>query len=330
MEPTDDVVATKLDSESDLSRDFYNPLIAKVAHAAEGHFNYNNTYSGTDLFDNGFREIQCIAQAGLAFLKHRASFYNMPDIRAFREIANAGVGSMEYQLITSADHEFVGIVEAVMAAPKHEYNFEPMHICEHRCFPGASVTMYEQMSLLSIDDVVFQDMVDSAEAFSTTCRCQGEYGNARRWSYCCLSYESSINSATMDVTVSRDVPRAVALMHQTTNGLDTIDQLYFQSIAEAGVAYSEYSNNYNLMSDELVLAFLDIARAGLSSLIYTPPFPYFIKFPAELRIQVFHDYLLGEREGGRLSKCQHKDVWGNRCCVWEYPDVLIACDNQNP
>jgi hypothetical protein len=42
-----------------------------------------------------------------------------------------------------------------------------------------------------------------------------------------------------------------------------------------------------------------------------------------------HEYLLLEREAGRLSMVQHYDEFNNPCCKWEYPDVLIACDNQN-
>lgn len=57
-------------------------------------------------------------------------------------------------------------------------------------------------------------------------------------------------------------------------------------------------------------------------------FKKFLELPPELRAHVIHEYLKLEREAGRLSKHVHHDAWGNRCCVWDYPDVLIACDNQ--
>ncbi|KAH5040877.1 hypothetical protein HBI40_023140 [Parastagonospora nodorum] len=57
-------------------------------------------------------------------------------------------------------------------------------------------------------------------------------------------------------------------------------------------------------------------------------FKKFLQLPPELRAHVIHEYLKLEREDGRLSKHVHHDAWGNRCCVWDYPDVLIACDNQ--
>jgi hypothetical protein len=61
-----------------------------------------------------------------------------------------------------------------------------------------------------------------------------------------------------------------------------------------------------------------------------PTFHGFLLLPAELRIAVIHEYLVLEREAGRLSKHCHYDRFFNRCCVWEYPDLLIACDNQEP
>lgn len=57
-------------------------------------------------------------------------------------------------------------------------------------------------------------------------------------------------------------------------------------------------------------------------------FKKFLELPPELRADVIHEYLKLERKAGRISKHVHHDAWGNRCCVWDYPDVLIACDNQ--
>ncbi|KAH7081431.1 hypothetical protein BKA63DRAFT_487153 [Paraphoma chrysanthemicola] len=50
---------------------------------------------------------------------------------------------------------------------------------------------------------------------------------------------------------------------------------------------------------------------------------------AAVRALVIHEYLLLERQAGRLSTRRHDDKYGNRCCVWEYPKTLIACDNQD-
>jgi hypothetical protein len=51
--------------------------------------------------------------------------------------------------------------------------------------------------------------------------------------------------------------------------------------------------------------------------------------PAELCELVTHEYLKLERAAGRLSKQCHHDNFGSRCCVWDFPEVLIACDNQD-
>jgi hypothetical protein len=64
---------------------------------------------------------------------------------------------------------------------------------------------------------------------------------------------------------------------------------------------------------------------------YQPPpyFPLFLRLPAELRKDIIHQYLLEEFKDTKDRQHRHVDGWGNRCCVWEYPDVLIACDNPN-
>jgi hypothetical protein len=59
-----------------------------------------------------------------------------------------------------------------------------------------------------------------------------------------------------------------------------------------------------------------------------PTFHPFQRLPAELRMMLVHQYLLLEREAGRLSEHIHHDEFGNRCCIWKYPKLLIACDNQ--
>jgi hypothetical protein len=45
---------------------------------------------------------------------------------------------------------------------------------------------------------------------------------------------------------------------------------------------------------------------------------------------VIHEYLILEREAGRLSRHCHHDAFDNHCCFWEYPNLLIPCDNQEP
>lgn len=58
-------------------------------------------------------------------------------------------------------------------------------------------------------------------------------------------------------------------------------------------------------------------------------FTLFKQLPAELRADIIDSYLMMEREEGRLSRHCHYDDRGSRCCVWEYPDLLITCDNED-
>jgi hypothetical protein len=73
-------------------------------------------------------------------------------------------------------------------------------------------------------------------------------------------------------------------MHQYTNGLDWIDRLYFQVLAEAVVAYPEYSNDYDLMSNKLVPVFLDIIRVCINHVAYETFWLYILKLLVGLRI----------------------------------------------
>ncbi|KAH7409797.1 hypothetical protein DE146DRAFT_751520 [Phaeosphaeria sp. MPI-PUGE-AT-0046c] len=75
---------------------------------------------------------------------------------------------------------------------------------------------------------------------------------------------------------------------------------------------------------------LAVALPSDQSATGVPSFTLFNQLPPELRAEVIDSYLMMEREDGRLSKHCHYDGWGSRCCVWEYPDLLIACDNQDP
>jgi hypothetical protein len=97
----------------------------------------------------------------------------------------------------------------------------------------------------------------------------------------------------------------------------------FQDLATTG---------HTLRNHTTVLdAFRDPCRA-LGSLKYEQvlKFQRFLKLPAEIRAAIIHEYLLLERKARRLSKNHHYDDWGSRCCVWEYPNAFIACDNQDP
>ncbi|KAJ4372274.1 hypothetical protein N0V83_004048 [Neocucurbitaria cava] len=78
--------------------------------------------------------------------------------------------------------------------------------------------------------------------------------------------------------------------------------------------------------------FMLLAAAAEGHMAYEVPpyFPGFLQLPPELRGEIMHQYFLAESEASRLSQHRHRDGWGNPCCMWEYPDSLVACDNQDP
>lgn len=114
-----------------------------------------------------------------------------------------------------------------------------------------------------------------------------------------------LDCKSIDMFVTKDVPLAVVHMHLT------------KKLRDAPLAFLEFR--------EMSKGLLDACKFRLP-----PKFRVLLQLPPELRALVIHEYLLLERQAGRLSKHCHYDDYGHRCCVWEYPDALIACDNQNP
>jgi hypothetical protein len=112
-------------------------------------------------------------------------------------------------------------------------------------------------------------------------------------------------------------------------GLMSTVELVFWDMSDAWARVQTYENDYDLWDDALV-AFNDISDALEGHVSYTPPpyFGHYLDLPAEIRELITEYYLLGESKAGRLSKCQHYDAWEHACCMWEYPDLLVACDSQ--
>jgi hypothetical protein len=92
------------------------------------------------------------------------------------------------------------------------------------------------------------------------------------------------------------------------------------------------ASDNGIKDDALVLALrdldLDVVEIDDPHEVPEPTFHPFQRLSAELRMMVVHQYLLLEREADRLSEYIHHDEFGNRCCILEYPKLLIACDNQ--
>jgi hypothetical protein len=228
--------------------------------------------------------------------------------------------------------------------------------------PDALQKVYVHMGYAPINDIVFLGMATLYVDF-----CHGGcewahdccYSSGLTLDGCWCPWcqrPSTIDCTTTDVVLSRDVPAAVAYLHRTHPHLVPTEELAFRDLAERVEEYREFRGEFHHWSEEAVAAFRefsgpiteyhyyendielieitafkDISVAVVGYMSYKPPpyFPEFLLLPAELRTEVYHQYLLEEFKDGK--KCQHRhfDDWGHRCCVWEYPDVLILCDNHD-
>ncbi|KAF2123368.1 hypothetical protein P153DRAFT_371694 [Dothidotthia symphoricarpi CBS 119687] len=136
----------------------------------------------------------------------------------------------------------------------------------------------------------------------------------------------------MDIQLDHDCHASKAELYLfDRKGHAPIDEWMFWDMSDAWDRCDTYENDFDFWGDEL-LAFRDMAESAVGHMSYEPPayFPLFLQLPPELRVNVMHEYLLLESEKESLGGLQHYDVYWNRCCVWDYPEVLIACDNQEP
>lgn len=105
-----------------------------------------------------------------------------------------------------------------------------------------------------------------------------------------------LSKRSLNMSIKRDVPKAVSYMNVPSRSLD---------------AFKEFRK----MTWDIMDCYM-----GESKLL---------DLPAELRLQILHEYLILESEAGRLSSHRHYDEWRNPCCFWDFPKVLIACNNQD-
>lgn len=59
---------------------------------------------------------------------------------------------------------------------------------------------------------------------------------------------------------------------------------------------------------------------------YHRSFPKFCELPAEIREMVMHEYLLSERDAGRLRQNRHRCSVYSDSCTWNYPEAFVACE----
>ncbi|CAO2656825.1 Nn.00g056280.m01.CDS01 [Neocucurbitaria sp. VM-36] len=308
----------------------FSNAFLNVADAAEGYLDYDN--------DPIFKS--CVDSS------------EMNDTDAFKQLAHAAIAYMRHEVFswkTEGNLEFRKIARAATAYIECDHPFEPMNSGYHRILPHALQIVYQHMGLAPIDQVEFILLADTYRVYDPSYLIDS-------WSWE-SPYEIGAKSSTIDILACRGVPSAVRYMHLTTDGLDPIELVAFRDVAEAAEAYRLFENDFDNWDDRLVAAFREISEGVVQWLAYengyepldvttfkelaaaveghlsyeVPPyFPHFLQLPPEIRGMVTHQYLLDDRAAGQLSKHQHSDWWGCQCCVWEYPEALIACDNQDP
>jgi hypothetical protein len=256
------------------------------------------------------------------------------------------------------------IAEACMAYldDNHRCSWKPLDPHRKDFVPDALQMAYVHMGYAPINEIVFLKMASLYVDFchggcewAHDCCYSGGLTLDGCWCPWCQR-PSTIDCTTTDVVLSRDVPTAVTYLHRTHPHLVPIEELAFRDLAEKVEDYQDFRGEYHHWGEEAVAAFRefsgpimdyyhyeneidlievaafkDISSAGVGYMSYQPPpyFPKFLLLPAELRTEIYHQYLLEEFKDSKVCQHRHFDDWGNGCCVWEYPHVLVACDNHD-
>jgi len=258
----------------------------------------------SDDVDEDFRPFRDLATAGLAFQDHREHQYPGPQIKEDAQ----------------RQCEFAAISRGGMGSMRNQYKYPSVSlVLDHDAhIPKAALYNLDRYARVPFDNDAFLDMVSAWGRYETyendNDLWSEELAEFRAMGDAIEGYRShtyeldmgwvQLDWTAMDWLVTRDVPKAVLYMHLSKGTRDTITNL---------------------------MAFRDMAAAADGHCAYDPPpwFPRFLELPAEIREIAIHEYLLLECQSGRLSKHCHYDKFGSQCCVWDYPEVLIACDNQN-
>ncbi|KAG9190353.1 beta-glucosidase [Alternaria panax] len=308
----------------------------KLGTTAEGYIEYTNEYGSVeDWVDTHFDDdifFRCMSNAcaGYADYEHQKT---STDCEFFR-IMRAGLKSMEHTYDPPpAKGEFFEMAIAGMKTMKYAYDPPPMHLLSYPPLPDALQTVYRHMGYTPVEDLVFLDIVASFENTNFSCAWGGVDELIEGWGGICLysSYQDQY-WLTPNVLDYRDIPKAVTYMYQTTNSLGRIEDVVFRDLLEIVEQYMEYTNDFDNWNDPKIATFREFSIVSDYVTYVCPDYQWFrqlLDLPAEIREGIMHEYLLLERDAGRLSKHQHYDEFNNPCCKWEYPRVLIVCDNQN-
>ena len=296
-----------------------NPVLLSafqdITIAAEGYIQYTSKYDSVDNWDDTFTTEDSVfldmANACMAYTRHA-----------------------EYK--TSAEIEFFGMARAGMRSMKHAYDPAPMDMFSGPPLPDALLTVYRHMGYTPIEDVIFFDMV---AAFETAQFWQAwdnlhDCSNSEAWDgwadQCLCNYCVDESAHIHGIEEWRAFPTAVTYMDKFEDMFEDVLEFILHDLCTTCCSYLEYTNDFDDWNDPKIAAFREFSAVA-EYVTYVCPdwFQKFLDLPGELRESIIHEYALMERDDGRLSKHQHFDEFSNPCCKWDYPKVLIACDNQN-
>jgi hypothetical protein len=278
-------------------------VFEELANTAAGYMDYTNAYGSVEDWRDEFASAEHVFQglivACKAYTKHES-------------------------LKTPADGEFFKMMRAGFKSMKHAYNPPPMDPLSDSPLPDALQTVYRHMGYTPVEDVIFWNLVTAFESASFRCA----------WGGCWIGYDECICESKYwrmyDILEWRDFPRAVTYMRRFFPGFEEMDDAVFCDLCLTFTEYLEYTNDFDNWNDPKIAAFREFSVvADYATYVCPDYFQKYTDLPGELREIIMHEYLLLERDAGRLSKHQHYDEFSNPCCKWEYPRVLIACDNQD-
>ncbi|KAI4674515.1 uncharacterized protein J4E88_008251 [Alternaria novae-zelandiae] len=252
-----------------------------------------------------------------------------------------------YQQRTLADGEFSKLARAGMQCIKHAYDPPPLDMLSYPPLPDSLLTVYRHMGYTPIEDAIFFDLVLSYEnaCFWNAWGSRDDhcYNRARDlddsdedywddWECPCRCLYCVDETAYIHgLEEWRTFPTAITHMDWFMDGFKEVRDYIFDDFCMTCSSYLEYTNDFDNWNDPEIAAFREFSEVVEYTTYVCPDwFQKFLDLPGELRESIMHEYALMECDAGRLSEHQHYDEFSNPCCKWEYPNVLIACDNQNP
>ena len=237
---------------------------------------------------------------------------------------------------TSAEIEFSKLARAGVRSMNHAYSPAPLDMLSYPPVPDALIKVYYHMGYTPIEDVIFFGMVAAFEtaqfweAWGSLEDCYNtEHWDSRERK--CFCNNCVDNTAYMHgIKWWRTFPTAITYMDRFEDDFEDILDFTSYDLRMTCGTYLDYTNDFDDWNDPKIAAFREFSEV-VEYVTYVCPdwFQKFLDLPGELRESIIHEYALMERDAGRLSKHQHFDEFNNPCCKWEYPKVLIACDNQN-